>query len=202
MRYLRLALLPLVFAACTEQATVAPIDDGPAFNWMNNPDGGGLRVYRSADHYAACWSDATNGMRACHATVPLGQGSEPDCGLQADAEPGAWQEVLAREDVYEDWDRVLTHFQGDVYITVRDQNSPGTCFDSELVAEGWGAITHLDNDIYGTVEPNTNTWGASAHGALMTPGGEKVQYSGHFRAMWRYYPSYVYRPLSYEVNVR
>ena len=202
MRYLRLALLPLVFAACTEQAPVAPIEDGPTLNWKNNLDGGSLRIFRYIDHYAACWSDSDNGLRACHATVPLGGGSEPDCGLQVVAEPGAWQEILIKEDAYEEFDRIFTHFKGDVYITVRDLNSPGDCFDSELVAEGWGAVNALDNDIFGTAEPNTNTWGASAHGVLMTTGGEQVQYSGHFRSMFRVYPEFVFRALSFKVNLK
>jgi hypothetical protein len=162
---LLIVLLAFVAVSCDQQPT-SPVNDqavveNPTFNWMND-HGGSLRVYRFADDYAACWTGRT-GLRACHATVPLGGGAEPDCGLQVVAEPGAWQDVLIKEDAWEDLDRMATHFTGGVYITVRDLNSPGDCFDAELVAEGWGSVVALDNAIFGATEPNTNTWGASAH---------------------------------------
>jgi hypothetical protein len=56
MRYLRLALLPLLFAACTERAPVAPIEAGPAFNWMNNPDLASPVVFRGMSGHGFVWA--------------------------------------------------------------------------------------------------------------------------------------------------
>lgn len=203
---LALVLLAFVAVSCDQQPVAPVIDETaaelPTFNWMNNPDGGSFRIFRSGEHFAACWSDEKNGLRACHATIPLGGGAEPDCGLQADAEVIAYQEVLIKEDAWEEFDRIMTHYMGDVYITVRDTNSPGDCFNAELVAEGWGVINRVDNDAFGTTEPNTNAWGANAHGVLMTVGGEEVQYSGHFRSNFRFYPEPVFKALSNKVDLK
>jgi hypothetical protein len=73
-----------------------------------------------------------------------------------------------------------------VWITVRDLAQPGDCFDALLIAEGPGSLYGTDNDLFG-VDPgasNTNAWGWSATGALTTPGGAEVGYSGHARSMF------------------
>ena len=176
MRYLRLAVLPLVLAACSERAPTEPVVDGPAFNWTNNPDVGNLKVYRSEYAFATCWTDPATGLRACHATRPL-SGGDPDCGLQSRTDPVDWQEVVIDPDNF----RVIGNAMGDVFITIRDMNTVGACFGNDLVAEGWGTLHRNDNDEYGTVVNNTNTFGTRAQGALTTPGGDKVQYSGHTR---------------------
>ena len=62
MRYLRLALLPLVFAACTEQAPVAPVEDGPAFNFMNGPENPG-NVLRFEYYGILSITDPVRGLR-------------------------------------------------------------------------------------------------------------------------------------------
>lgn len=180
MRYLRFALLPLVFAACTERAPVAPIEDGPAFNWMNNTDVANPRIFRGETDYLACWSDATNGLRACHATVPLGGGTEPDCGLQEVGDPIGFQDIgtYNPDDPFSSW--IHETVTGPVFITVRDQTQPGECFGNLLVAQGWGNFRYVDNDIFGVGEGdrNANSWGFSGHGALTTPDGGTVQYDG------------------------
>lgn len=102
-----LLVLPLLIglAACDRQP-VAPIDGGtPAYNWMNNPYNGNLRITRFEDGFIACWSDATNGLRACHSTFPLGDGTETDCGPQAvlDPIPFQWVGVIDPIDFFASW---------------------------------------------------------------------------------------------------
>ena len=55
-----------------------PIAESPevaAFDFMNNPDVGNLKVFRFQDDMIVCWTDPGNGLRACHANFPLGGGS-------------------------------------------------------------------------------------------------------------------------------
>jgi hypothetical protein len=185
MRKMLLAFIPMLAIAC-EEAPVAPsaeqVAATPAHDWMNNPDVGNLKVYRFEDGMAACWTDPTNGLRACHATVPLGGGGEPDCGLQDPSDPGAWQQVLVDDEAF----RVITNAIGRVWITIRNTGAAGECFGSELVAEGWGAMLYSDNDTYGAGAHDANTWGFTANGDLLTPGGVAEGYSGHARYRWNY----------------
>ncbi|HUF14137.1 MAG TPA: hypothetical protein VMN78_13640 [Longimicrobiales bacterium] len=185
---LALALVPLL-AACEAQPT-APYPDGlptgsatPQFNWTNNPDVGNLRVYRWESHYAVCWTDDFGGpvgLRACHSTVPLGGGTEPDCGPQEFLDPINGQDVVLLDPTDPEVVRVL---MGTLWITVRDQDQPGECFGSALVAEGLGELYGTDNDLFGVDEDDVsaNAWGWNANGELVTPEGEEVRYSGHFR---------------------
>ncbi|MDH3292501.1 MAG: hypothetical protein OEO20_17115 [Gemmatimonadota bacterium] len=182
MRYLRLALLPLLLIACTDTQPVAPIEDGPVFNWMNNPDNGNFKVYRAEFDWINCWTDAENGLRVCQGTVPLGGGSEPDCGLQQDEAPASYQDVGTYVgDVPESW--LHAHMQGDAWITVRDENTPGDCFGDALVAEGWGRMSSNDNDVFGTDDgANANTWRFRGQGKLTAAAdGSRVMYNGHWQ---------------------
>ncbi|HSM16550.1 MAG TPA: hypothetical protein VK845_06070, partial [Gemmatimonadales bacterium] len=71
----------------------------------------------------------------------------------------------------------------EVFITIRDLTQAGDCFDSALVAEGWGQFLHTDNDIYGVGpdDKNANSWGFQGHGQLTAPDGSTVMYNGHLR---------------------
>jgi len=148
-------------------------------DWMNNPDNGNEKVYRSADAFAICFDDDVLPLRACHATIPLGEGTEPDCGLQQDEAPISHQDVGVIN-----WDDFFTSDfhavqQGDVWVTIRDQSQPGDCFGAALVAEGWARYVGTDNDIFGAGDDtHTNSWSNTFVGELMTPGGETVFYRG------------------------
>lgn len=198
MRYLQLALLPLLFVACSYQAPVEPIEEeGPAFNFINNPDVGNFKVFRGQFGVLFCWSDPATGLRACHSTHPLG---DPDCGLQSVEDPIDWQELLINEETF----RYIANAVGEVFITVRDLTMPGTCFGNALVGEGWGRFHYTDNDEFGSVVrggANTNAWGFSATGDLLTPLGAPLKYSGHARFTWNPPEDEDYREHSLKVNV-
>jgi len=186
--------LALVLAfGCTDQTTSpTALNDGaapaPAFNWTNNPDNGNLKIYRDAFDWITCWSDAEdtggigNGLRACHGTIPLGDGTETDCGLQQNEAPVSYQDVGSFD--FDDFfsNDLKAHAQGDVWITIRDQNTPGECFGDALVAEGWGHLRMNDNDAFGpdTGGNNANAWGTRGHSnKLEAPDGSRVKYNGH-----------------------
>jgi len=184
MRYVRFTLLPLLLVACAGREPVAPIDDGPSLNWMNNTDNSNLKVYRFADQIAQCWTDPSNGLRACHATVPLGGGAEPDCGLQENGDPLDWQQVEISNPTDGRFQVVAT---GNVFITIRDPAQSGACFDKALVAEGWGTLKYVDNDSEGFAEgdKNADAWGYTARGDLTASDGSSVRYKGRLHQVWR-----------------
>ena len=156
------------------------------FAWMNNPYNGNIKVYRDAFDHLSCWSDEENGLRACHATVPIGGGPDPvyGCGLQQTEAPVSYQDVgfLNPDDFFDN--ELKAHIQGDVWITIRDTNAVGDCAGNAVVAEGWGKIRANDNDVFGVAEddPSVNVWSFRAHGTLMAVGGGVVKYNGmaHF----------------------
>ena len=84
---------------------------------------------------------------------------------------------------------------------MRDLTQPGTCFDSKLVAEGWGTVHNNDNDLLGVApgDRNANAWGFAGRGTLTTPGGGTVGYSGHIR--FRFNNSAGFKELSARVSV-
>lgn len=174
--------LAAALAACARQPNAPAGDETPAFDWTNNLDNGNLRITRFESEFITCWSDATNGLRACHSTIPLGDGTETDCGPQAELDPVQVQDVgLFDPDVpfFVNW--LHENLKGAVWVTVRDLTQPGTCFDNRLVAEGWGNIHYTDNDLFGVGGPdrNANAWGFRSQGRLTSPAGSRVNYSGH-----------------------
>ena len=207
---LKALLTVLVLAAfavsCDQSAPTALTDDAaapaPMLDFTNNPDNGNVRIFRGEEHFVACWSDATNGLRACHSTIPLGLSPEPDCGLQALGDMIEFQEVgiFDPADPFSSWLHQVV--KGEVFITVRDLNTPGDCFGSALVAEGRGEFGAQDNDIFGTgptQNNNANAWGLRGRGELTTPDGSMVAYIGHARFTWNKNMS---KPTSLMVAVR
>lgn len=180
---LLLSLIGIVAVSCDQQPVDPTTDqaaEAPSFDWTNNPDNGNIKVYRDGFDFVLCWSDEENGLRACHGTVPLGQGGETDCGLQQAEAPLSYQDVgfLNPDDFCAN--DLKAHQQGDVWITIRDTNAAGDCFENALVAEGWGKIRVNDNDICGVDEndPSGNVWSFRSQGTLTTVGGETVTYNG------------------------
>lgn len=196
MRRPSFLLLPLLVLACSDQTPVEPLVEQPAFNFLNNPDNGNFRIWRFQDAILTCWTDPGSGLRACHATVPLGGGSDPDCGLQSPADPIAWQMVVVDEEAV----RVAANVLGDVWITVRNTNVAGVCFGSDLVAEGWGSLHYTDNDAFGVGSNNANQWGFTASGLLTTPAGDLATYAGHARFNWNQNQLFQVRSLQVVLN--
>lgn len=191
------AVLALFVAVSCDQQPVEPAADqvatAPTFNFMNNPDNGNPRIYRSETDWVYCWSDAEgtdgvgNGLRACHGTQPLGPGvgGDPDCGLQEGGDPIEFQEV----GLFEDFDSIIhTLHKGEVFITIRDQNTPGDCFGDALVAEGFGRFMYVDNNVLGSTEGGRmNAYQVKANSnELFAPDGSRVNYTGHHQ--YRFFP--------------
>ena len=181
------ALAAFVAVSCDQQP-VEPAAEQVAeatFDFSNNPDNGNPNIIRGEWGFLLCWSDAQftdgvgNGLRACAGVIPLSDGTEPDCGLQEEADPIWYQDVGFFED-FDSWQREVA--KGDVFITVRDETTPGDCAGDALVAEGWGKIVINDNNWTGTLEgPNKNVWKFKSHSnELMTPGGDYLNFNGKF----------------------
>ena len=186
MRWRILLVVPLVLfvaMSCDQQPVEPPVGEDvavtPTLDWMNNPDNGNEKLYRSYEHFVLCFSDDDLPLRACHGTVPLGFGTEPDCGLQQEEAPTSYQDVGVI-----DWDEFFdSDFhkvqKGEVWVTIRDQSQAGDCFGDAVVAEGWASFVGTDNDIFGAGDDtHTNSWSNTFVGQLMTPGGETVFYRG------------------------
>ena len=180
-RTLFLASLLFVLVACGRQPTSPAGEDSPALSWMNNPYNGNLRITRFNDGFIACWSDATNGLRACHSTIPLADGTL-SCGPQAVLDPTIatqWVGLINELDLFTSW--IRQNAKGQLWITVRDLNQPGTCAGNKLVAEGYGTLHNNDNDLFGggSGGQNTNAWRFDGRGKLPTPTAGSVVYNGH-----------------------
>lgn len=182
-----LLVVAVLAGACAEDSTPAGPDETAAvsFDWSNNADIANPRIHRGETGFAICWTDPGNNLRVCEATFPLGGGTEPDCGLQEVSDPIQFQDVgiYDPDDIFSSWIHEVA--KGTGFITVRDLSQPGECFGSALVAEGWGAVSYVDNDIFGigTGGNNANSYGFDGHGTLTAPDGSTLSYSGHIH--WR-----------------
>lgn len=180
MRKLAFILVPLVVLAC-EREPVAPAQEAPAFDFMNNPDNGNVRIYRVADNdFAVAWTDPRTNLRATHWSNRFVV--TPGCG-DFEGGPASRQEVglFLPDDMFASQLRV--NEKGPVWIIVRDLNQAGDCFGAKLVAEGWGQAHYTDNDAFfiGPEQPNANAWGFTGEGALTAPDGSTRRYAGHLR---------------------
>ena len=179
-------LLATVVTACSDQAT-APRSHTPAIaaDFMNNPDVGNGVVYRYGSDFAVCWTDFSNGLRACHRTQQFPSG---DCGAFDPIGGISAQEVVAVADLDDFFSsEIVANQMGRLWITVRDQNQPGNCYGAQRVAEGWGDFHYTDNDMFGTDpggQGRSNAWGFMAEGGLRASDGSPVGYSGHARYVW------------------
>ncbi|MDH3292044.1 MAG: hypothetical protein OEO20_15330 [Gemmatimonadota bacterium] len=211
MRWPGFLLFPLLFVACTDTQPVAPIEDGPVFNWMNNPDNGNFNIYRDAFGWRVCWSDEQqadgtaegNGLRVCHDTYPHPTIPQTTCDIQTEGDPVSHQDVGHWIDEFSSFLHAVN--QGKTWVLIRDINTAGDCFGDALVAEGWGRLSNNDNDIFGSTDPNMNTWTNRGHGVLEATDGSRVMYNGHvhfqFRANGEGDEDDFFRVLSAKVNV-
>ena len=152
-------------------------------------DNGNPRIIRFTDAGPQWFffGDASNGLVAYHAYAydgPIGPGCEATPWA-----PGSFriQNVIAGN--LEDVMRMLANWNGTFWIRVFDTTVPGDCqlddgTSATLVAYGWGTGRYRDNDLLGSGVNNMNAVGWMGEGALTSPAGGKVQYSGHFRLTW------------------
>lgn len=171
-------ILALLAGACSEPAT-SPRTVRADF--MNNPDVGNGVVYRSGTEFAICWTDFSNGLRACQRTQQFPGG---ECGVFDPIGGVSDQEVFAVVDPVNFFEsEVKANVMGKMWITVRDLNHPGNCYGAARVAEGWGSLHYTDNDEFGAdpTDPSVDAWGYMAHGVLTTSSGGTVMYDGHAR---------------------
>lgn len=102
-------------------------------------------------------------------------------------------------DIPNNAERFIELLQGDQYTTVFDgifdYSSMLLCdfvFNTPVLAEGISRLIHNDNDVFGTVDNNTNTWNFKLHGRLLNQDNEIKNLSAKFHEVWdekHYYSS-------------
>jgi len=175
MRYLRLALLPLLLLACTDTQT--SLDQTPQFDFANAPDFSGI-VERSDGPSAYVFPDAATGWQ-----VTFGVDMLEFCDGIADFDLLYW----ADKNLPNDPDRWVSLNK----MEARTAVWPFLDFDCALfttvepLATGMSTFYFIDNDILGSDSPNTNSWGFMAAGTLAwTADGTPAQFSFHRRLVW------------------
>jgi len=178
--------LVVLLAGC-EPSPVGPVNPGtPSNSWMNNPDNGNVRIARYTTGFAISWTDPTTGYRATHTTFPIG--AEPDCGPQELLDPIEVQEVGTPDpdDYLSSW--IHTNAKGDLWIIVRDLNTPGSCYGAALLAQGMGQLHLNDNDAIawypGSGRQNDNAFSYTAQGTLTGVDGKPAHYNGELHVVW------------------
>ncbi len=172
MRHLRLALLPLVFTACSEQSTVASLDQGPEFNFSNAPAESGI-VVRGETAVGLTWVDVDAGLR-----VVLGADLNEFCAAIVDFD------IIALQDANLPSGRTVSLAAGEVQTTVWDFLAFDCDLFTTIAPVAWGSanLQNNDNDLAGSVVNNTNTWGWTAQGMLAwTADGSPATFSGFVR---------------------
>lgn len=185
MRRLAIALVPLLLFACDRQPVAPSIDDGPALNWMNNPDNGNPKILRYEWSFTISWTDPTNGLRASHTTNPglwAGQGCGPTSPVALVETQDVVQGPIELESRWIEVGQAT-----DIWIVVRDVTQAGDCFGALLVAEGTGRLTYNDNDYFSYLanRANVNTWGFRAQGNLTAVDGTILDYNGLMRQQYQ-----------------
>jgi hypothetical protein len=186
MRYLRLALLPLVFAACSERQPAEPdIDIAPSLNAQAPPAESGI-VTRGGAPFALTWIDEQVGLRAI-----VGGDPKEFCAGVVNFDLISWKEVLVAEGVVSRgdppaaFDRVVSRWVGhDMYTTVWDflEFDCAKFTSMDPIAFGTSTMRGTDNDVYYTTVHNAEAWGLMAQGTLeWTADGSPAHFSGHQR---------------------
>jgi len=182
-----LLAIPLLVLACDREPLAPARSHEVAANYMNNPDNGNLHIWRNQyGGIAVGWTDPSSGLRAHHYTEPVVNGT---CGTAGPTSALDWQEIVWPDSIDFYASRFIANARGEVYIIVMDRLTPGTCFGSQEVAEGWGTMHFLDTDEiswYPNDRHNVDSFGWSVHGVLTAPDGSSVRYDG--RAHQSYNP--------------
>ena len=194
MRYLRLALLPLVLAACTEQQTVAPdIGVTPAFGatvdkeivylhpgritWMDSQDDWDVLLlgYDPADDAACNDGEYVGGIPAKNHSVMSMEGI-PDEFSQRD------HQVLT------------TIGRPPLYLYLRSDFPAPDASDAEwcaffiegwIAAGHWSAVLYMDNELsWFHNTPRMNVYAGTEAGVLWGTDGSMYKYEWRWKRHW------------------
>ena len=194
MRYLRLALLPLVFAACTERDAAAPdIDVTPnlsatvtnevvyvhpaRFTWMDNdpasePFDVFLLGFDPADDAACNDGQLVGGIPAKRHLVVSQEGfpwgERDQIGIRTVGRPPLYLYFIA--------DFPASPYPSEEWCTFLTEGW--------IAAGGWSAVFWSDNDISGfDGTPGVNSWGGTETGVLWGTDGSMYKYSWKYRVL-------------------
>jgi hypothetical protein len=197
MRYLRLALLPLVFAACTEQQPAAPdIAVAPDFGatvtneviyvnpgritWMDNDPALGepwdvlLLGYDPADHAVCNDGEFVGGIPAKNHYVVTQEGF-PDEFSQRD------QTVLTtigRPPLY-------LYLRSDIPFGAPDDVFCAFYKEGYIASGHWSAVLYMDNEVsWLDNTPGMNVYGGTENGVLWGADGAKYKYEWKYKLQW------------------
>ena len=139
------------------------------------------------------WAYRTSELRAVHGFdivhwCSLDCDENPLPGCFATDQPQTLQEIVSPADI----DLLIRMMKGDdLWTTVWPRiPSLSLCETVELfegvpLAFGTVDLIATDNDLLAWLEHNRmNTYKISAHGALDTPAGDRLQFSGRFKCVW------------------
>lgn len=173
MRRAILLLVPLFLFAC-DREPAAP-DTAPSFDFANAPDFSGI-VSRSDGPAAYTFADPATGWR-----VTFGLDVAEYCAGIIDFDLLYWS------DKYLPTDRLVSLNK----MEARTAVWPFLAFDCALfttvdpLASGLSTFYYIDNDLFGSDNPNVNAWGFKATGTLAwTADGTPAQFSFHRRLVW------------------
>lgn len=177
-------LLAATLVGCSSDSPMAPAGSTPEqlegrsmSTFINNPDGGGLRIFRANAHIAFLSFDPRSSLAAVATTLNLCDGAvlEPADVQDVDDDPSAFPFTRTRELIL-----------ADVNIHIIDRSEAGSCFGARWIASGTGKFVLTDNDLNAFLRPNNNanSFGYSTHGLLTDGNGHDHRFSGGFRAVW------------------
>jgi hypothetical protein len=145
------------------------------------PASSGPIVIRTETAFAVFYADPGAGISAVH-----GADMDEFCNGIVDFDIVKLQEI----DVPEDANRIISLVHGH---DVRTSVWPFTDFDCDLfttttpLATGTVDMVSTDNDVVVFLNPdnvNHNAFGWAAHGKLVGPNGEELNFSGHSKTVW------------------
>jgi hypothetical protein len=177
MRKVTLALVPLLLVACDRQ-TNAP-EFTPSYAIDNAPDFTGI-VVRDQGPAGVNWGDPVRGMRITIGYDPVDECLDP--ANYTDYDLLIWADKFLPTDR----DNSLNQWK-DARIAVWSffPNDCALFTTLQPLATGYGDASWLDNDYFGSSNPNSNVWGAMVHGTLTsTADGSTMQVSGHYKFLW------------------
>lgn len=190
MRKLPWMLVPLFLLACGEEPATPTLEQGPSFNFMNNPDNGNPRIARYGDVFGLLIVDETHGLFSLQAAWDrqFGCVGTPEIYTLMDV-----QDILENPDDPAAGRIVdLVQAQG-IYIAVYQDYDAWAASDFDCadlfarkLGEGTGKVIYTDNDLLVYLRPNSNAnaYGFTAQGAVSLVGGGTAKYKGVLRCVW------------------